>query len=68
LRQLTLGQLRKAGVQLVGDRAAEHAVAEEFEPFVVVRAVAAMREGPLEQPRVGEAVSQQRYWPFEFAA
>jgi hypothetical protein len=34
----------------------------------VVGAVAAVRERPLEQPGVGETVSEQRYWPFELAA
>ena len=35
-RQLAFRELREAGVELVGDRAAEHAVAEEFQPLVVV--------------------------------
>jgi hypothetical protein len=68
LGQLAFGELREARVELVGDRAAEDAVTEEFEPLVVVRAVAAMRQRLLEEPCVCELVSQQRYWPFEFAA
>ena len=58
LGQLAFGELREARVELVGDRAAEHAVAEEFEPLVVVRAVAPMGERPLEEACVGEPVSQ----------
>ena len=54
--QLAFGQLRKALVELVGDRAVEHAVAEELEPLVVVRAVAAMGQRLREQARVGEPV------------
>ena len=56
--QLAFGELREARVELVGDRAAEHAVAEEFQPLVVVRAVAAVGERPFEQARVAERVSE----------
>jgi hypothetical protein len=66
--------MREAGVQLVGHRAAEHAVAEEFQPFVVVRALAAVRQRPLEQAGVRERVAEKLYWkpfaqlPLELAA
>ena len=61
LGQLAFGKLREARVELVGDRAVEHAVAEKFEPFVVRRAVTAMRQRLLEEPRIGEAVAQQLF-------
>jgi hypothetical protein len=58
LGQLPFGKLRKAGVKLIGDRAAEHAVTEELEALVVVRAGAAVRERALGEARIGEAVPQ----------
>jgi hypothetical protein len=61
LGQLAFLQLREARVELVGDRAAEHAVAEEFEPLVVLRAVAAVGQRPLEETGIGELVAQQLY-------
>jgi hypothetical protein len=42
----------KALAQLGRDDTADHAIAEEFEPFVVRGAVAAVREGLLEERRV----------------
>ena len=66
--QLAFGKLREAGVELVGDRATEDAVAEEFQPLVVVRSVAAVRQRPLEETRVGERVAEQLYRPLESAA
>ena len=66
--ELAFGKLREAGVELVGDRATEDAVAEEFQPLVVVRSVAAVRQRPLEQTRVGERVAEQLYRPLESAA
>jgi hypothetical protein len=61
LGQLAFGELREALVELVRDRAAQHAVAEEFEPFVVCRAVAAMRQRLLGEARIGEGVAEQLY-------
>src|SRR6185295_1825961 len=56
-RQLAFGELREAGIKLVGDRAAQHAVAEEFQPLVVVVPVAAVRQRLLEELRGGEPVT-----------
>jgi hypothetical protein len=69
LGELAFGKLRKAGVEHVGHRAAEHAVAEKLEPLVVLGAVAAMRQRLLEEARIGERVTQQLYEPpFVFTA
>jgi hypothetical protein len=56
--ELAFRHLRKARVQLVGHGAAQHAVAEELQALVVVRAVAAMRERLLGQRRCAEAVPE----------
>src|SRR5207253_10405091 len=58
-RELSLGQRGVAAVELLGDGAAEHAVAQEFEPFVVQRAVAAVRQRLLEQLGFREAVAER---------
>ena len=50
---------REARVELVGDGAAEHAVAEELQPLVVLRAVAAVRQRLLEQRASAEAVAER---------
>jgi hypothetical protein len=60
--------MRKTGVELVGHGAAQDPVAEEFQPLVVVGAVAAVRQRPLEETGIGEGVTEQLYWPLEFAA
>src|SRR5439155_1180374 len=77
-RELAFGELRETRVQLVGHGAAEHAVAEKFEPLVVVGAAAAVGQGLLEEPRACKPVAQpflerrgpgqSAYRPFEFAA
>jgi hypothetical protein len=51
-RELAFGELREARVQLVGHRAAEHAVAEKLEPLVVLGAAAAVRQRLLDEARV----------------
>ena len=56
-RQLAFGQLRDGAEQQLGDRAAEHAVAEELEPLVVRRAEAAVRQRLREQRGILEAVA-----------
>ena len=61
LGQLAFGELRETPVELIRDGAAEHAVAEEFQPFVVRRAVAAMRQRLLGEARIGEGVAEQLY-------
>jgi hypothetical protein len=61
LRQLAFGELREALVELVRNGAAEHAIAQEFESFVVCRAVAAVRQRLLGEARVGEGVTEQLY-------
>lgn len=61
LGELAFGELREALVQLVRDGAAEHAVTQEFQPFVVCRAVAAMRQRLLGEARIGEGVTEQLY-------
>ena len=53
-----LGEARKAGVEFLGHRAAEHPVAEELEALVVVGAGAAVRERLLEKRGAGESVSE----------
>ena len=57
-RELALGKLRKARVELGCDGAAEYAVAEEFQPFVVLRAVTAVGQRLLEEPRARETVAE----------
>jgi hypothetical protein len=59
--------MREARIELVGHGTAQDAVAQEFQPLVVVRAVAAVRQRPLEETRIGERMAEQLYWPFEFA-
>jgi hypothetical protein len=61
--------VREAAVQDVGQRQAQHPVAEEFKPLVVVEPVLpgrGMRQREGEQSRVGEAVAerffQRRKW------
>ena len=63
LGQLAFGKLGEALVELVRDGAAKDAVAQEFQPLVVVRPVAAVRERPFEQARVAEAVAEELYRP-----
>jgi hypothetical protein len=60
--------MREAGVELVGHGATQDPVAEEFQPLVVVRAVAAVRQRPLEETGIGEGMAEQLYWPVERAA
>jgi hypothetical protein len=60
--------MREAGIELVGHGTAQHAVAQEFQPLVVVRAVAAVRQRPLEETGIGEGMAEQLYWPVERAA
>jgi hypothetical protein len=60
--------MREAGIELVGHCTAEDAVAEKFQPLIVVRGMAAVRQRPLEETGIGERVAEQLYWPFELAA
>src|SRR5258708_29724512 len=52
--------MRKAFVEKRGDGAVQQRVAEEFEPFVVRRAEAAVRERLEGEVRVGELVAEPR--------
>jgi hypothetical protein len=74
--QLALAQRRETAEQVLGDDAIEDAVAQEFQPLVVLRAAAAMGQRLLEQRGIGKAVAELpfqgrgpgqgvRYWPFE---
>ena len=55
--QITLGQIRVGFEQVFGDGAVEHAVAEKFQSLVVIRAVAAVRQCPLQQLWLHEAIA-----------
>ena len=51
-RELAFGQLRKLVVELERDDAVQHAVAEELQPLVVGRAVAAVGQRAAQQLRL----------------
>ena len=57
-RQLAFPEVREPVVELGGDDAVEHAVAEELEPLVVGRAVAAVGQRLREQSGVPKPVAQ----------
>ena len=57
-RQFALGLVRKEAVEPVGDGDAEHPVAEEFEPLIIVLAEARMGQRPFEQAEIGRAVAE----------
>src|SRR5256885_1972041 len=59
--QTAFGELREALEQLLGDGAAEQAVADEFQPLVVVGGEAAMRERLLEELGPPEAIAEPAF-------
>ena len=58
--QISLRNLREATIQGQGDRAIEHAVADEFETLVVIRAETAVGQSQAEQLRLPEVVTEGR--------
>jgi len=59
-RQLAFAQAAKRAVQHVGNGQVQHGIAEEFEPLVVVRREAAVRQRPLQQRGLRKVVPQPR--------
>lgn len=55
--QFALGGVREAPVEGIGDDKTEQGVTEVFQPFVIVIANAAMRQGPLKQAAVIERIT-----------
>ena len=56
--EVALVAVREALEQQAGDRQAQHRIAQELKPLVVVGAPAAVGEGPRQQGRLCKAVAQ----------
>jgi hypothetical protein len=62
-RQITLGKMRKSPVKHQSDGAVEHAVADEFQPLVVLGRKTPVREREAQQLRAAKGVTERGAFP-----